>query len=207
MARPSLADRIERGGPVDVTDRQAVVVRQAAQLFDQRGYHQTSMEDIADAVGLSKPTLYHYFEGKSEILFWIHHEIIERLIAGQERLPPGQSATERLERTMGDILELMHTHRAYVRIFHSHRRELPAALMDRVRDRRNHYQSLVESVIADGIEAGEFAPVDVKMAAFGFLGMGNWTHRWYHPDGGRSHEEVAAFLVSLVVRGLEPREE
>src|SRR3954463_3173905 len=107
--------------------RRRQVVTHAAELFDQAGYHTTNMAELARAVGLEKPTLYHYFSGKDEILFWIHEEFIDLLIAKDEarqaeELGPG----EELRGVMRDVLGLMETHRGHVRVFFEHARELSA---------------------------------------------------------------------------------
>src|SRR5260370_22894541 len=74
--------RREPGSAATVKRNQ--VVDKAAELFDAAGYHNTGVADIAAAAGISKPTLYHYFAGKDEILFWIHEELMEQLIARQQ---------------------------------------------------------------------------------------------------------------------------
>src|ERR1700742_4790721 len=106
--------------------RRRAVLRHAAELFDARGYHRTHMSEIATAAGVRKTTLYHYFRSKDEILYWIHDEFIELLIARQEdhartRLTPA----DQLLGVITDILQLMQTHRGYVRVFFEHWRDLP----------------------------------------------------------------------------------
>ena len=75
--------RREPGSAATVKRNQ--VVDKAAELFDAAGYHNTGVADIAAAAGISKPTLYHYFAGKDEILFWIHEDFMEKLIERQEK--------------------------------------------------------------------------------------------------------------------------
>ena len=65
---------------VNADARRREVISQAAELFDRTGYHATSVAAVAEASGIRKPTLYHYFSGKDEILFWIHEEFIDLLI-------------------------------------------------------------------------------------------------------------------------------
>src|SRR5713226_5835632 len=102
-------------------ERRRSVISGAAALFDNAGYYNTSVEDIAGAVGLRKPTLYHYFKSKDEILFWLHEEFIDLLIGRQKaRLATRMSPEQRLLEAMGDILELMDTHRGHVRVFFEH---------------------------------------------------------------------------------------
>lgn len=108
---------------VNAERRRREVVAQAAELFDRAGYHTTNVAALAEAAGLRKATLYHYFAGKDEILFLIHEEFIDLLLAKELRrrsLPPADALLE----VMVDVLELMRTHRGHVRVFFEHHREL-----------------------------------------------------------------------------------
>jgi AcrR family transcriptional regulator len=179
------------------------VVREAAALFDQRGYHATSMEEIADAVGLRKPTLYHYFRSKDEILHGIHEQFIDLLIARQERraqttMPPPQLLLE----VMGDILELMETHRGHVRVFFEHRRELPEDEQAAIAAKRNAYERAVSETIERGVEQGDFRPVDVRLATLALFGVCNWAYQWYSAEGPLRSREVAYVFWDLLLNGL-----
>jgi AcrR family transcriptional regulator len=102
---------------VKADEKRREVVERAATLFDSAGYHTTSVAELAAAVGLSKPALYHYVSSKDEILFWIHEEFIDLLIAKQKRRPSDVPASAALREIMSDLLELMDTHRGHVRVF------------------------------------------------------------------------------------------
>jgi hypothetical protein len=67
---------------------------------------------------------------------------------------------------------------------------------------RKHYEQVLMQIVEDGITRGEFRSVNVKMAVFGMLGMLNWTHQWFSPDGPFSSQEVAATLAELAMHGL-----
>ena len=125
------------------------VVAQAADLFDRSGYHTTNVAAVAEAAGMRKPTLYHYFSGKDEILFWIHEEFIDLLIEKQ-RERAGSSAGEALHAIMGDVLDLMRTHRGHVRVFFEHHRELSAGDQETIGSKRDTYRQLVEDVVVQG---------------------------------------------------------
>jgi AcrR family transcriptional regulator len=179
------------------------VVREAAALFDQRGYHATSMEEIADAVGLRKPTLYHYFRSKDEILHGIHEEFIDLLIARQERrartaMPPPQLLLE----AMGDILELMETHRGHVRVFFEHHRELPEAEQAAIVAKRDAYERAVAETIQRGVDDGDLRPVDVRLATLALFGVCNWAYQWYSAEGPLRSREVAYVFWDLLLNGM-----
>jgi AcrR family transcriptional regulator len=106
-------------------ERRHQIVAAAAGLFDTHGYGNTSMEDVAFRVSIAKPTLYHYFRSKEEILRSIHEEFIQILIDKyMERISSGLDPENLLLGAMKDIFSLMVTHRGYVRVFFEHQREL-----------------------------------------------------------------------------------
>jgi AcrR family transcriptional regulator len=156
------------------------IVSEAAALFDNRGYHATTMEEIASSVGIAKPTLYHYYRSKDEILYAIHEEFIDLLLAEHEQRATDTSLgpDELLQGIAGDILDLMETHRGHVRTFFEHHRELPIRERSTIRRKRDDYARIVESLLQQGVDQGIF-DTDPKMCALHFFGMCNWAYQWY----------------------------
>jgi len=188
------------GGP----DRRQQLVATAAQLFDERGYYQTSVEDVAEACGIRKPTLYHYFSGKDEILFSIHDEFIDLLIARQrardeQGVPPGDA----LQALMADVLGLMSTHRGYVRVFFEHYRELNGEARAAIKRKRDDYQASIEALFRRGAETGEFRAVDPTLATLTLAGMCNWAYHWYDPTGPLSSDDIASAFRQILRDGFE----
>ncbi len=183
--------------------RRAEIVGHAARLFDEKGYHRTSLGEIAAAVGIQKPTLYHYFRRKDEILFWIHEAVIdvvlERYLARQGT---AMSASQQLLEVIADILELNETRPGYARVFFEQLRELSPDDRKIVREKRDRYFQLIEDLIEDGVESGEFRDVDTRLAAFSILGSCNWTYQWFRPEPGSSSRQVAYVFWDIAIRGV-----
>ena len=192
--------RREPGSAATVKRNQ--VVDKAAELFDAAGYHNTGVADIAAAAGISKPTLYHYFAGKDEILFWIHEDFMEKLIERQEkrgRISMAPSAC--ILELIADMLEMTAT-RPGVRVFHEHLRELRDDQQQLVRDKRERYQNMVEDVIRDGVASGEFRAVDPRLTTLALFGMVTWAYQWFRPDGPLGSREIAYFFCDIFLQGL-----
>jgi AcrR family transcriptional regulator len=184
--------------------RRGQVVAIAADLFDQHGYANVSMEQLAAAAGIAKPTLYHYFRAKDEILRGIHESFIDVLLERQEeRRRLDLAPTVLLLGAMTDILGLMETHRGHVRVFFEHHRELPESVRKEIAVKRNRYQDLVRDAIADGIRTGAFRDVDPDLATLAVFGMCNWAYQWWRPGSGADSAHTAQKLWDLIVRGLE----
>jgi AcrR family transcriptional regulator len=202
-------ERVKLTGPAPKFSAQADVRREqviatAAELFDQHGYHNTSMNDVAQAVRLAKPSLYHYFpKGKAEILFLIHEQFLAALVGAyaarkNETLPP----SERLHGMMTDMVGVMDTHRSHVRVFFEYYRELPSEQLTVVQGNARRYRALMEEILSDGVDSGEFVETDVRAATLAIFGMCNWVYQWYRGDDRLSPEEIADCFFSLVTKGL-----
>jgi AcrR family transcriptional regulator len=184
-------------------ERRGQVVSAAAELFDSEGYTHVTMGDIAQNVGIAKPTLYHYFDSKDDILLAIHEEFIDLLInRHSERrlsdLPPELLLLE----AMGDILELMETHRGHVRVFFEHHRDLPAEARAAIREKRDCYEGAVQAVFDEAAKTGSFAPLDSRLSALAMFGMCNWAYQWYRPGGTLTPRQVAERFWRILVCGV-----
>jgi AcrR family transcriptional regulator len=185
-------------------ERRSEIVAIAAEQFDVAGYTNTSMDEIAQAVGIAKATLYHYFASKDEILHSIHEAFIDLLIARHsQRLQAGILSEEQLLlEVMADILELMETHRGHVRVFFEHHRELPDGAREAILTKRDQYEAMVEDIIVRGIASGAFRETDPHLAALAAFGMCNWAYQWYRSGGGLDHREIAYRFWGYLVQGL-----
>ena len=191
------------GEPSAADARRAAVVALAADLFDRGGYASISMEQIAAAAGIAKPTLYHYFRSKDEILRGVHESFITTLLERQhERIRLGLAPADLLLGAMTDIFGLMETHRGYVRVFFENYRELPDEARREIRVKRDRYEGLVRDAVVQGIEAGAFRGVDPDAATMAVFGICNWAYQWWRPGGGADPALMAQKMWDLVIRGL-----
>jgi AcrR family transcriptional regulator len=187
--------------------REDQLLETATRLFKEQGYHNTSMQDLADALGMQKGSLYYYIESKEALL----RQLLERatsFLAMQideiyaADLPPTDKLRWALEnhgRTMMEHLDL-------VSVYLYEYRSLPPERLEEVLAVRKHYEQVLMQILDDGITCGDFRPVNVRMAAFGLLGMLNWTHQWFSPEGAHSSQEVASILADLALHGLVKHE-
>ena len=188
--------------------RRKEIVAAAAELFDRNGYANTKMEDIANELGLAKPSLYHYFKSKDEILFSIHDEFIELLEHRQIQRDQAQLVPEqKLLELMADILELMETHKAHVRVFFEHFRELPVEQQLSIRQRRDAFEQRVEGVLVEGMELGRFDRMDPRLTALAIFGMCNWAYQWFDAGGVLRGREVAYVFFRCLMHGIAPSTE
>ncbi|KPK03745.1 MAG: hypothetical protein AMS20_09990 [Gemmatimonas sp. SG8_28] len=181
--------------------RREEILHAALRAFRQKGFHGTTLDDIADYLGVRKTALYHYFPDKEAILWACHQESLaelDRIISGARRL---ETASQQLAhvirehvRVMTDTLEGSPLAFEITAFSPERQRKIIAA--------RDRYERAVRKMITRGIEDGEFRPVDVKIAVFAILGSINWIARWYDPDGALKADELGRQFAAHLVGGL-----
>lgn len=178
----------------------------AADLFDRLGYRETSMDRIADEVGIRKASVYYYFASKDRLLIEMHDEMIEAIISSHEaRLEAGGSASEIILGMMTDLVSLQDTHPGSMRVFFEHYRELPEPERTNVLARRATYERYLREQLQRGVDEGEFERIDVRLTSFAILGMTNWTYQWFRPGGPATAEEVAQAFWAILSGGISAR--
>lgn len=185
-----------------VTDADAIVTA-AAQLFEERGYRNTTIEDIARHLGIAKPTVYAHVESKAAVLEAIFERLLGSLRAGLQEIAntrpdPLDEAREMIRfivQAAGDL-------RPFFLIFFGDERELEPRTRKRFRSWAREVTEIVEGVIRRGVELGEFSEdVDPKIAAYLLIGMVTSVIRWFDLKGSMSPEELAA-QIDVLLRGF-----
>jgi AcrR family transcriptional regulator len=189
-------------------DRREAIIDAAVTLFQEQGYANTSMQDIADAVGLLKGSLYYYIDSKEDLLYEIHQRFMSVLIKKAEarEVVPDLSACQRLAAVISDLLELVRDYRPYVVVFFRERYALTGPRWDAVHEKREAYEAFVRRIVQQGQQDGTFrGDLDEKIVTFGLFGMCNWAYRWLDPGGNLSIEQIAQIFSALLLDGLTPR--
>lgn len=176
----------------------------AARLFAERGFAGTSLQDIADAVGITRQALYYYVKSKDEILGKLVADLTSSVVTRTReiRADPGLSHAERLRR----IAYLTVTDRARDRtrfqLLDRSASALPEELAAAFLEGRRKALAEVRGVIEDGIAAGEFRALDARVAALSVLGMCNWVAWWYEPAPDHPVEPIANQMADSAVTML-----
>jgi AcrR family transcriptional regulator len=185
--------------------QRADIVQAAAQIFRQKGYHAASMQDIADAVGLQKASLYHHFASKQDILLEILDEALDILIADMRAvldtdLPP----EDQLHQAMRAYVNRVTQEASLAAVLQLEHRNLDPRRRARHVTRRDRYDNLWRELIRRGIDRGTFRPMDERMVTFALLGIQNWMITWYRPEGRLPAAEIADQFADLMLNGLSP---
>jgi TetR/AcrR family transcriptional regulator, cholesterol catabolism regulator len=190
--------------PTTALDSKQEILRVAARLFQQRGYHATSMNDVAAALRLSKGGLYHHFQSKDEILFDLMTHALD--ITEQRVIDPVRSIADPEERLRTlirlhvDVVLSVRDREITVLLHENH--PLPPSLRKQINARKKDYVRFVEKVIAEVQHARRASGVvGARAATFALLGMINWIYQWYKPEGPLNAEQIARQYTEIFFAG------
>ncbi|WP_244146210.1 TetR/AcrR family transcriptional regulator [Comamonas antarctica] len=181
--------------------RQAVLSA-AAQLFNERGYHATSLDDIAARLGVSKPTLYYYVKNKEEILLGCVRQGLQLMLDGIEASrSAGGTALDQLTACMQVYARIV-TQDFGMCLIRVGDEQISASNRAELRRIKAAIDHEFRRLVAQGVQEGSLAPCDPKMAAFVIGGALSWIGRWYQAGGEYSPEEVAQQCLKTLLAGV-----
>lgn len=179
------------------------ILQAAAQVFRQKGFHGSSMEDIAKAVNLQKPSLYHHVSSKQEILLALLDRALELLLErisaiSQQDISPDEKLKQMIRTYLQILAEntdlsavLLFEHRSLER--RQHARHVP---------NRDKFEALWRTVLEEGVAAQQFHCDTPALTTRAILGILNWTITWYRPDGSLDINQIADHYSDLLLNGL-----
>jgi AcrR family transcriptional regulator len=181
------------------------ICRVAARIFYEKGYDGASMQEIAEAVGLTKAGLYHHVSSKDMLLFEIMNygmDILDEYVLAKVRDIP--DPREKLRRTIAGHIDLVVRARDMeITVILNENRSLRGDLRKQINTRKRAYIAYLEDLIARVQEqSGKPPRISPHIAAFAVLGMVNWLYQWYHAEGNVKQEEIASAYVDFFFRGL-----
>jgi AcrR family transcriptional regulator len=192
--RPALRERYDR--------RRRDAIEDAARIFARRGYDQTSMQQLAEGLGIAAGSLYHYFGGKEHLLIAICDELMDPLLAEAQALELAELASgEHLRALVRLWVAHVVEHRDHMLVFQQERHVIESgAQWKGVRTDRKRFERLVEDVLARLEADGRARYDDRRLAISALLGMVNHTAQWYRPNGRLTPEAIADGYVDLLER-------
>jgi len=191
--RPALRARYEA--------RRSEVVAAAAKLFAERGYDGTSMSELTAATGLAAGGLYHYIEGKDDLLIAICDELLEPLLARAREIvaaeaPPVTQLRDLVEAWVAHVV----AHRHHMLVFTQERQAIERqARWRHVRSQRKAFEKILDEVLARGEADGSMTFADRRLSLLALLGMVNYTPQWVRPNGRLSAAEIADGYCAIVL--------
>ncbi|MTH55337.1 TetR family transcriptional regulator [Bacillus mangrovi] len=176
------------------------------QLFAEKGFKETSIQDIVNALDVTKGTFYYYFTSKEQLLMDIHLSYIDALLEKQKAIlnDGNRSSREKLYDVIFLLIHDIEKEGLSAKVYFREMRNLSEPHFSKIAEKREQFRKQIEAILVEGMEKQEFRkdlPVDI--VALGVLGMANWSYFWFNPEGRESDRAVSDIFMKLLLEGLK----
>lgn len=189
------------------TPRTKEIIAAAAKLFKEKGYHATTIQDVADEVGMLKGSLYYHIKSKEELLYLVTKEPIRELIERQKKLMESDlSPQHKIIEFIRLHLQAFDENYPHMFVFLQEKASLSEPVQAEVAGIDFRYEAMLEAILQQGVDGGHFRrELDLKMMAFSILGMCNWMFKWYDKGGRLTIDEIGHHMAEIVLNGITTR--
>ncbi len=187
------------------------ILERAAVLFARKGYHNTSIRDLASELETSLAGLYYYFETKEELLFLISQYSFDSVTGSlEEKLEETADPREKLKIFVHNHLQYFVTHLEAMKVLAHESDSLSGEYFARIQSKKKSYLKMLENILLEIVRRGDRSSAklnqDIKIAALSLFGMMNWTYTWFDPykHGHRaaSIRKIADRMVDVFLHGF-----
>lgn len=185
--------------------RRQEIIDIAARLFAERGYTATGVAELCRETDLGKGSLYYYIGSKEQLLAEIHSRVLDPLAGEAEKIGASSDPPEVKLRRMADVLlsAIVH-HMDHVWVFLHEWKSLRGRNAASFRKKRRAVEDVLESILREGAERGDFEIPDLRIATLAWFGMVNYTCQWYRCEGRLSPELIGENYHRIFTRGIIP---
>ncbi len=183
--------------------RRTEVLATAERLFAERGFHATSVRDIAQALDIKAGSLYAHIQAKEELLWESVSAAADRFFSAVEPIVESDVVPiEKLRRVIAAHVRVVTDSAPSASVYTTQWRHLSEPRRSEFAARRDAYEQMFRSLVRDCIREGTLADVDEKFATMLILSSINWVYQWYRPDGPMTPDEIARKLTNMLLNGL-----
>lgn len=179
------------------------ILKEAILLFREKGYRATSLENVADKLGVTRPSIYYYYKTKGDILLNAHLKAVDAIFRSSEEIIDRPiSDKDKFIKLIENHITVVAKNAALIGIFYQEEKELPkGSRIGELLEKRNRYTDVLVSIYMGGINEGVFRDTNPKLAVLTILGACNWVYKWYREDGELSPEALAKIMVKTLSAG------
>lgn len=182
------------------------IVATAVELFYRQGYERATLEQVAEAMHVTKPFIYAHFSSKADLLAEICSRAIRHAHEGLNRILDEEGTqTERLERIVREFLLAVLDNQAHAVIYSREETELKQVDRDAINSLRRTFDRKLIALLEAGVKVGEFTIEDVPLTALAIGGLVGWAPVWYRPNGRLSKQDVAQSLAGMALNMVKAK--
>jgi TetR/AcrR family transcriptional regulator, cholesterol catabolism regulator len=184
-----------------MSTRRAELTRIAARLFAEKGYQGTSLADLAEAVGMQKPSLYHHIASKEDLLWEVASDGAAAFHAALDAVPERAPAVEKIRLALRTHLAVVAGQLEVATVFVREWRYLEGERRERFLAERRRYEDRIRELFREGVEGSELrTDLDTSTAALLFLSAANWAYTWLRP--GTDTDALADRVFAVLLDGM-----
>ena len=186
--------------------KRSLILEKAGQIFWQKGYHSTSMKDIADACNCRPANVYHYFKNKEDILYHVIRDITERTVNSIKHLDKDDTTgpVEQIKSLVKSHLGLLGTmNKTNVLISDTGLRDLTPEHRQAIIEIRDIYDSILCKVLRRGVESGDFANIDERIISYFISSVIIRSNIWFSAGGRLSEDAIADIMSKFIYGGIK----
>lgn len=182
--------------------KKEVLLREAAVAINKRGFHATSLEDIATSLGVTKAALYYYFPNKQKLLCACLERVMQAAFEGMDEAKArGRNGREKVKLSLQFYLQKMIDEMNCCVMVTEESSLLPADRAIHLAE-RDRYETMLRELIDEGMRDGSIVTCDPKLVTFSLLGMVHWVPKWFSHKGEWSSTQLAVAMTDLMERAL-----
>jgi AcrR family transcriptional regulator len=200
------------GGRDGYVDRRQKLIEAAASVFQTKGYGAASLGDVANVLGTDRASLYYYVSSKEELFHAVVFKAAEDNVLKAESIrDQDASAVSKLSDIIHELMASYEKHYPYLFVYIQEKMtsfapegdDEESAWAADMRLLNERYETAVLDVVNQGLAEGVFkALATSRVISYGIIGMVNWSHRWFRPNGPSSAEEIGDAFTEIVLKGL-----
>ena len=191
MSRPKKKNKIEE------------IQRVTAHLFAYKGYHPTTMRDIARELGMNKSSLYHYFESKEDLLFKLANDALDDCLVTLEKIcTTDLPAEEKLKEVLVFYIRYYAGDQEGLTVMANELNSLNEEHRLILIEKQRHYVQLIKAILKELSDQNKIKEIHHSIATFAFFGMVHYTIKWYHKEGPVKLDELARLFVEIFTKGI-----
>lgn len=196
--------RNARQGRGNDRKRHAEVVEAASRAFNAKGYEGTTIQDIADELGILKGSVYYYITSKEDMLYEILEDVHRAgFKAALEAVEIDGGTLEKIHSFVSTLSQFNAENRLRMAILVRELRALNQKRRKEIVQERDRYEEILRELITKGQQEGFIPPeVDPKITTRAIMGMVNTIHQWYQPTGGLKPAKIGSMYGDLAVRAI-----
>lgn len=180
------------------------IIETALDLFQEKGYHGVSVDEIVDKAGTSKGGFYHNFKSKDALLYEIHDVFIS-FVLKESKIVYSQhdDPIEKVSAVLFAFTNVFDLYQRHITVFYDESAYLPHDYKIIINEKRREYRKLIEQVIEDGKKSGHFRPeISTTITTMAIIGLVNWTYKWYRQNGELTMQQITNYFNDIILRGI-----